>query len=59
MSIDDRKSKNDVNEQGDGTVEDLKAEKVTEPEAEEVKGGVTPNDISITKHIDKSSPILL
>ncbi len=57
MSIDDRKSKNDVNAPGgDNDVEDLKAKKVTEPEAEQVKGGLT--DFSFTKHVDKPSTSL-
>ena len=57
MSIDDRNSQKDVNEQGgDNDVKDLQQKKVTEPEAEQVKGGA---DFTITKQTDTSSPKLL
>ena len=44
----------------DDKVEELAGKEVTEPDAEEVKGGkVNVQDLSFMKYVDKSSPDLM
>ncbi len=56
----DRDRKDDVGSAREGDMKELAGKEVTEPDAEEVKGGkVSPSDFSFTKKVDKSSPNLL
>jgi hypothetical protein len=55
----DRDRKEEVGSAREGEVKELAGKEVTEPDAEEVKGGkVSHTDISFTKKVDKSSPLL-
>ena len=53
----DRDRKEDVGSARESEVKELAGKEVTEPDAEEVKGGkVSHADISFTKWVDKSTP---
>lgn len=55
----DRDREEDVRSAGEGDMKELAGKEVTEPDAEDVKGGkVSPNDLSFMKRVDKSSPLL-
>jgi hypothetical protein len=55
----DRDRKEDVGSAREDDVKELAGREVTEPDAEEVKGGkASPLDLSFMKKVDKSSPVL-
>ena len=54
-----RDRKEEIGRARDSEVEELAGKEVTEPDAEEVKGGKDSiSDLSFTKKVDKSSPLL-
>ncbi len=54
-----RDRKEEIGSAREDEVEELANREVTEPDAEEVKGGkASPADFSFTKKVDKSSPLL-
>ena len=55
-----RDRKEEIGSARESEVKELGGKEVTEPDAEEVKGGkVNVQDMSLPKYIDKSSPNLL
>ena len=55
----DRDRKEKVGRARDDEVKELSGKDVTDPDAEEVKGGkASVSDISFTRNVDKSSPLL-